>query len=207
MISSTFARRTHLQDASRLPVLSSDARVTAADLVLLLACGALATIAVGGLHLQLSIPGHAILRGVIPMALGLALVPRRGAGRVMSVGAGLTAIAMIAGQFGRFQPAALLSVLLLGPVLDVVLAGRPTGWRLYARFVAAGIVANAAAFIVRLSAALVGWQLSGGRQVTAFWQSALVSFVVCGAIAGLVSAALWFRLSPSGYRSDDLRRP
>jgi hypothetical protein len=105
---------------------------------------------------------------------------------------------MTMGQFGRFQPAALLSIVLLGPVLDVVLAGQATGWRLYARFAAAGVVANGAAFLARLGVALVGWQLSGGRQFTTFWQTALISFTICGAIAGLLSAALWFRWTPKG---------
>jgi hypothetical protein len=114
---------------------------------------------------------------------------------VMGSGAGVAAGMMMMSGFGRFQPAALLSVLLLGPVLDVALSGRPTGWRLYARFVAAGVVANCAAFATRFAVAVLGYRLQGGRQFLEFWQAALGSFLVCGAVAGLVSAALWFRLS------------
>jgi hypothetical protein len=147
------------------------------------------------LQLRLGVPGHAILRGVVPMALGLALVPRRSAGMVMSCGAGTMAALMLMGGYGRFQPAALLSVLLLGPVLDMALVGRPSGWRLYARFVAAGVLANFAAFAARFAVAFLGHRLQGGRQFIEFWPTALGSFVLCGAIAGLVSAALWFRLS------------
>ena len=75
-----FATRSNLRTASRLPTLSSEAKVSAAELATLLACGALAALAIGLLHLQFRVPGHAILRAVLPMAFGLALVPRRSAG-------------------------------------------------------------------------------------------------------------------------------
>jgi hypothetical protein len=155
----------------------------------------MAAIAVGAFHLQIRLPGHAILRGVIPLALGLALVPRRSSGMVMSVGAGITAAAMTWDQIGRFPPAAILSVVALGPVLDLALSGEPRGWRLYARFVAAGALANLLAFVIRLGTALAGWDFRGSRQFTEFWPFALTTFVLCGALAGLISAALWFRLS------------
>jgi hypothetical protein len=195
MLSTAFAPRTSLREASRLPAISRDVQVSAVEIGLLLACGALSAVAVGMLQLRMGVPGHAILRGVVPMALGLALVPRRSAGTVMAGGASVTAALMLMGGFGRFQPAALLSMLLLGPVLDVALIGRPTGWRLYARFIAAGVAANCAAFATRFAVAFLGYRLQGGRQFMEFWHTALGSFVICGAIAGLVSAALWFRLS------------
>ena len=44
----------------------------------------------GAVGLEPGIPGHAILRAVFPMVTGLALVPRRGAGTVMGLGAMLT---------------------------------------------------------------------------------------------------------------------
>jgi hypothetical protein len=147
------------------------------------------------LHSQIRVPGHAILRAVLPMALGLALVPRRSGGIVMATGAGATAALMLMNGIGRFQPGALMSLLALGPILDTALMGRPAGWRLYARFIAAGVGANSAAFATRFAIAFLGIRLQGGRQFMDFWQTALGSFVVCGAVAGLVSAALWFRLS------------
>jgi hypothetical protein len=195
MLTTAFATRTSLQDASRLPAWSRHARVSAGEVALLLVCGALAAIAIGAFHVQLRIPGHAILRGVIPMALGLALVPRQSSGMVMSVGAGLAAAAMNWGHVGRFPPAAILSVVILGPILDVALSGDPRGWRLYARFIASGALTNLLAFIIRFGTALAGWDFRGSRQFTEFWPFALMTFVICGALAGLFSAALWFRLS------------
>jgi hypothetical protein len=66
---------------------------------------------------------------------------------------------------------------------------------LYARFVVAAVAANVLAFGLRFVLALAGWQLGGGAGFSSFWPIALMWFIVCGAIAGLVSAALWFRLS------------
>ena len=203
MLSIAFATRTNLRVASRLPAWSQQARISTAELALLLACGALAAVAVGMLQMRIALPGHAILRAVIPMALGLAMVPRRSAGTVMSCGAAMTALAMQAVSVGNFQPAALLGVLALGPVLDAVLVGRPTGWRLYARFSAGGALANLAAFAVRFGIAWLGWEPAHSRGIAPFWSMALVSFLLCGLVAGLVSAAFWFRLRAN----DDLRRP
>ena len=114
---------------------------------MLLACGALAAIAVCMLHLSFRVPGHAILRAVIPMAAGIALAPatldrprdgrrrnprnRRTPPRQLSV---------------RLQSAAFVSLVALGPMLDLALADiarrledstpvspppalRPTCWR------------------------------------------------------------------------------
>lgn len=189
-----FAAKPNLRSASRLPAISRAGDITVAELGLLVGCGALATLAVGLFHLQIRVPGHAILRAVLPMALGLALVPRRSAGMVMAIGAGLAAAALSWAQVGRFPPAALLSLLALGPVLDLALAGKASGWRLYARFAAAGMITNLLAFAARLLAAKLGWELAGSRQFITFWSGALVSFLLCGALAGAISVAFWFRL-------------
>jgi hypothetical protein len=197
-----FATKPALRVASRLPALSREAGISIAEVVLLLACGAFSALAIGMLQLQIRVPGHAILRAVLPMAFGFALVPRRSSGILMSIGAGLTAAAMSLGHIGRFPPAAMLSVLALGPVLDMALAGNPQGWRLYARFAAAGALANLLGFLARFATAQMGWEFQGSRQFTDFWLTALPSFILCGAIAGLVSAAIWFRRRVD----DDLRR-
>src|SRR6478752_6707545 len=102
MLAAVLAPQIGLKDSSRLPSLSRTAAITAAELACLLLCGALAALAVGLFHLQLRIPGHAILRGAFPMAMGLALVPRRGAGMMMAIAAGITATAMSAAHVGIF---------------------------------------------------------------------------------------------------------
>jgi hypothetical protein len=198
-----FAAKTSLRSASRLPNLSHTADVSAKEIACLLACGALAVLLVGLVHIPLRMPGHAILNGVLPMSLGMAIVPRRSGGIIMAMGAGLAAAAMSWGGFGRFQPAAVLSILALGPVLDVATAGRPQGWLLYVRFASAGAIANLLAFALRFGTSLYGWDLPGSRQFATFWSIALLSFILCGAAAGLLSAVISFRLRVD---HDDLRR-
>jgi hypothetical protein len=201
-----FAEKPSLRTASRLPSLTGDGSVSLAEITCLLACGSVAALAVGLVRIPMGIPGHAILRGVLPMALGLAVVPRQSAGMFMSFGAAMTAAAMVWSGLDRFQPAALLSILALGPVLDIALAGRPQGWWLYLRFAIAGALANLIAFALRFGLAHFGWALPGSRHFLSFASFALLSFVVCGAIAGLVSAAVWFRLQPKRVPDNDLRR-
>ncbi|HKM70145.1 MAG TPA: hypothetical protein VJX94_08825, partial [Stellaceae bacterium] len=77
--------------SGRLPSLARTGRaVSRAEIVALLLVGASAAV-IGSLgELQLRVPGHAILRAVFPMALGLAIVPRRMGGCVMGGSACLT---------------------------------------------------------------------------------------------------------------------
>lgn len=187
--------------SSRLSVYRGD-RISTSEVAILLACGALAAAAVGLLQLRIAVPGHAILRAVLPMALGAALVPRRGAGLVMAAGAGIGCGLMSVAQVGAFPAAAMLSALALGPVLDIALRGNPLGWKLYARFATAGAAANLLAYFVKLGTLQLGWSAAGGRQFLAFGMLAPVSFIVCGTIAGLISATIFFRLRVT----DDLRR-
>jgi len=196
MLADAFAPKLNLQKSSRLPAISGAARISASELACLLACGAMAALAIGLLHLSLRMPGHAILRGVLPMAMGLALVPRRSAGTIMAIGAGVTATAMSAGQIGSFPPTAMLSVLALGPVMDIALLGRPSGWQLYARLIIAGVVANLLAYALKAAGVQLGIEMDGGGQLMSFGLPIiLASYVLCGALAGFIGAAAWFRQS------------
>jgi hypothetical protein len=212
MLDAVFAPQIELKDSSRLPSLSRSTAITTAELACLLLCGALGAVAVGLLHLQLRVPGHAILRGAFPMAMGLALVPRRGAGILMAIAAGITATAMSAAQVGVFPATSMLSVLALGPVLDLALLGPSTGWKLYARFAAAGAIANLLAYGLRLAGLRFGIETAGGggggngggggARFLELGTFTLLSFLICGALAGLIGAAAWFR----ARAKHDLRR-
>ena len=85
MLDAAFAPQIGLKDSSRLPSLSRSAGITTVELACLLICGALAALAVGLIHGSFGIPGVAILRGLLPIALGFAIVPRRSAGTAMSL--------------------------------------------------------------------------------------------------------------------------
>jgi hypothetical protein len=151
-------------------------------------------LAVFAIHLSFRIPGHAILRAVFPMAAGLAIVPRRGSGLVMTIAAAITALGLHSGGIGEIQPAALVSLLALGPLLDLAMLGEPTGWQLYARFIVAGVAANLIAFATRTSLTALGYETPGSHQMERLGWIVPASFLLCGAVAGLVSAIAWFRL-------------
>jgi hypothetical protein len=189
------SRASNLRSASRLSALAgSTEQISAIELAALIVCGALAALAVCAIHLSFRVPGHAILRAVFPMAAGLAAVPRRGAGFVMTFSAALTATVLHGGGIGEIQPAALVGLLALGPLLDLAMFGEPMGWRLYARFIAAGVAANLIAFATRTTLAAMGYETPGSHQMERLGWIVPVSFLLCGAVAGLVSAIAWFRL-------------
>ena len=209
--------RPALLDSSRVGSLSRPGvNVAAAELAVLCSLGAIAAWATIFVHLRLQVPGHAILRGTLPMALGLALVPRRGSGSIMGLSAWGTSAACAMSGLARVQPSGTIGIVALGFLLDMTLTNAGKGWRLYARFMAAGLAANLLAYLARFAVAWLGFNTgggggggggfggggglgggwgSGGGQFSSFAASALISFAVCGAIAGLVSGLVWFRSS------------
>ncbi len=81
----------------------------------------------------------------------------------------------------------MLSVIALGPVMDIALLGRSRGWRLYARFVIAGAVANLLALALRAAGIQLGIELVGGGQFLSFaLPIILASYIICGALAGFM---------------------
>ncbi|MBX3414466.1 MAG: hypothetical protein KF708_17400 [Pirellulales bacterium] len=181
---------------------SSAARASAAEVAWLLALGGLASCLLALVHVRVPLPGHVILLAALPVAAGLATVPRSTSGTIVSAGGGIGALLLAAGGVGGgVQSAALVGLLVLGPVLDLMLRGNVVGWRLYAKFLAAGGVANLAAFAVRLLLALAQMDPPGSRPFLSFWPAALASFLACGAVAGLLSAAVCFRPPMARSRS------
>lgn len=181
----------------------------AAELLLLFAAGGLAAVGTLLLDTGLRVPGHAILRTVLPLALGLALVPRWGSGLVMSGSAALVAFGLQISGAGEAGFGATTSMLLTGPLLDLAARWSSRGWQLYLAFAAAGLTSNGAAFVVRWlskvgSGGGGGGGLGGGRALGEWWSPAIVGYAVCGLLAGLLSAAICFRASsgPATERSD-----
>ena len=201
----------NLRNASRLRPITRDASgVSGAELAILIGCGALAALAVAWVRMPIRLPGHAILYAVLPMAAGLALVPRHGSGSLMSLGAIAGALMAQLSPLGGVQPAALVGVLALGPAIDLAQRGDATGWRIHLRFALAGLVANALSFAARYGLAMAGVTGGmrggggggggGGQGFMSFWPTALGTFALCGAIAGLLSAAIWFRFRTGAPR-------
>lgn len=174
--------------------------ITATETLLLIGLGALAGAAVLLFDFSLKAPGHAILRGIFPTALGLALVPRRGAGSIMGAGSlAFIGAAMIAG-FGKGLGST-SSVVLIGPCLDLALAWARNGRQVYVAMALAGASANLAAMVVQLGAKLAGIG-GGGKGVAAWLPVALVSYPLFGLLAGFLAAAVWFRFGGRSGESE-----
>lgn len=197
-----FAPQSVLADQSRVGWRARAAgQISALDLTLLIGCGLLAAATVAFLDLDLRVPGNAILRGVLPLSLGMALVPRRGAGLVMG-GSTLAGLGLLA-LFGRGPGlGASTSLVLTGPLLDLAAARTRSGWRLYAAFGLAGLAANLGAFLVRGGGKAVS--LGGGGRLLADWLTvAPLTYAACGLAAGLISAAVFFRASVRPQRGEE----
>lgn len=187
-------RQTNLSAAARTSPISRSATATAVDWAALLAIGSLAAILTAYLALNLRLPGHAILRVVVPMVVGLALVPRRGAGLVMSLGAALTGGVIRLSDTGELSATPFVGLVVVGPLLDLAAAGGRSGRSLYLRFVLVGIVANLLLYGVRWGVLLSGLEAGGGSgNFRRLGVVALGSYLACGALAGLIGAAIAFR--------------
>lgn len=193
MSSWTLSVHAGLRSGSRLPALSrEESSVRMSEWAVWLAMGITAACASALPDWNLRIPGHAILRSVFPMALGLSLAPRRGAGGVMGVIACATALTLRFSGRAEVGFGALTSLSLTGPLLDVALWKAQAGWRLYAGIIAAGLSSNLIAMGIKVTEKLM---MGGGgkRSFGAWLAQAAWTYPLCGVLAGLLSAVLWFR--------------
>ena len=160
MVNDWFQVHDGLAGAARLPSFArARNRVSAIELLLLLSCGAAAAAAVAYVKLSLRIPGHSIVLAALPMVLGLALAPRRLAGSVMSAGAIGTAWLLSGVGGASFGSGSSVSLLLIGPMMDVAVRHARSGWRVYAALVSAGIATNLLALGSRAAFKVIGLDL------------------------------------------------
>jgi hypothetical protein len=167
--------------------------MSALEMATLVVCGMTSAAFVLLLEFNLRLPGHSILRAVFPMAFGLALVPRHGAGSVMGAGAIAAAAGLLFGGWGDRGLGSLTSLCLIGPVLDWSMRRSANGRWVYASFLTAGLLTNLAAFAVQTLAKSLGWDAGGGKSIMRWLPFALLTYPTCGALAGLISAVVWFR--------------
>ena len=165
-----------LAAAGRIPTMTQvRERISTSEMVLLLFCGAAAATASGFLRLGMRLPGSSIVLSLLPMALGLALAPRRLSGFMMSGGAFITATAYSLAGLAHYGSGAFISLCLLGPVMDLALTRARDGWRLYLGLVAAGIGTNLLALSSRSMSKLLGLDLAGMRPFGGWWAQAIVT--------------------------------
>lgn len=170
-------------------------RISALEFATLLLLGTCAAAASVFVTRRLGVPGHNIIRVIFPMALGLALVPRRGAASVMGLSAvSAAAVFTLAGAVS-LGPGGLTSLALTGFLADVALLGARPGRMVYLRLAVAGLTANLVAFLIRGGAKFLLGPAATGKPFALWWPEALVTYAVCGCLAGLLSAAVWFRFA------------
>jgi hypothetical protein len=195
MVNDWFAPHDGLVAAARFSPRARAERISAVELLLLLACGALAAAVVGYVKLSLRIPGHSIVLASLPMVLGLSLAPRRLAGSVMSAGAVGTAWLLSAGGGVTYGAGAFVSLALVGPMMDVAVRHTRGGWRVYAALVLSGMAANLLALGSRAAFKILGLDAVDTRPFDSWWVQASITYTLSGAIAGLLGALCWFHLN------------
>lgn len=204
MTADVFAPHRGLLTARRFPGIDRPSQsISRLEIATLLGAGAVAAAATGMIRLGLTIPGSSIVMAVLPMALGLALVPRRLAGVIMAGGAFSTAVALSGAGLARYGSGAMASLCLTGPLMDLAVAGAGSGWRLYGALIVAGMTSNLMAFLQRAASKVLLLDGPDTRPFVTWWPQALVTYAVCGAAAGWLAAILWFKLrrpSPGSRR-------
>jgi hypothetical protein len=177
------------------PLEQVERTISAAEFALLVVVGfGSAVVSAFGIR-GLEIPGHNILRVVVPMALGLALVPRRGSASIMGLGAGAGgAVLWLEGVRGM-GAGATTSLALTGFFLDLALIGARSGRSVYWRLALAGLASNMLAFAAKLVEKLSAAEPLDRHPLWEWLPRALASYPVCGLLAGLIGAAACFRFT------------
>jgi hypothetical protein len=194
MINKWFGIHDGLATAGRFPsIVRIKENITASEIVLLLLFGTASAAAVGFIRTGIRFPGNSIVLAMLPMVLGLALVRRRNSGFVM--GAGAFGSAAMFGMFGlaHYGAGAFVSLCLIGPILDLALNRARSGRWLYIGLVLAGIGTNLLALASRGMAKLLGLDIAGMRPFGTWYIQASMTYALCGAIAGLIAAFLFFQ--------------
>jgi hypothetical protein len=195
MIYRIFGIRDGLVSAGRFHTLAKvQERISGVEILLLICCGAVSATVIGFVRLGLRIPGHSIVLSLIPMALGLALAPRRFGGFLMSAGAFAAASVYSGAGLAQYGSGAFVSLCLLGPMMDLALTKVRSGWRLYLGMMLAGIGTNLMALGSKITSKLLG--LDPGTRLLGEWlPQAIVTYAISGVIAGLLGAICFFHFS------------
>lgn len=181
---------------------SGSSRDLLSDLMTLGACGFVAALMVTLIDLNLKIPGHAILKGTVPIAVGLAMVPRRFSGMAISASALFTLMAL---RFFTTLDApgggSTTSLLLLGPMLDMLQWRARPGMSTFIRFVLAGLLTNLIAFAIRFGGKIAFFNAISVVSWERWKTIAPWTHIACGILAGLICGLILFRAWPRAEAS------
>jgi hypothetical protein len=78
--------------------------------------------------------------------------------------------------------------------MDLALTKARDGWRLYFGLILAGIATNTLALASRSISKLLGFDMGGMRPFGGWWSQSIVTYPLCGAVAGLIAAVCFFHL-------------
>jgi len=156
----------------------------------------IAGISVSNLKLSIGIPGHAIIKVMIPMALGLSLAPARSAGSIMGISGLITAfIGQTLTEGPGTRTGAYTSLVCTGVLMDFTLYFANTGWKLYTGLMVSGLIANLIALYVR--SGFKSFLKINIFDFNTWFQTAAFTYPICGLLAGLLCALLVFKLKNS----------
>jgi len=182
-----------------LPGAAHAERASLLELAALAGFGAVTAVARAVLDLHLGLPGHSIVLVVPFLALGLSCVPRRRGGILMGISAlGFGGALGAAGVGGRVGMGALTSMFVTAMLLEGALRLARSGAAIYLACTLAGVLSNTAAFGMRLVGKLLVLTPAEVRHpLELWWPRAAWTYPLCGAVAGLLSAWLLFKLRDS----------
>ena len=201
MLFDFFAVEPELALRARTPAIGKLERpIQGLELAMLFAMGVGAAAAAQFIEWKLKTPGHAIVRTIVPLAIGLAIVPRKGAALSMGGVAAGSVLAFQGSQLGTAGLGALTSLLLCGLALELVGTRATSGWRLYVGFGLAGLAVNLAAFAVQFGAKWMNLGGAGGGSLEKWLPRAAITYPLCGILAGLLCATILFRFKAGENR-------
>lgn len=178
-------------DSSRLSIVSRvQPNLHAREWLIILGVGIITGLIVQYVNFHLKIPGHAILKTVLPISLGISLVPRKSSGTLIAM-TGLSTLLILRMAHGTMTgTGALTNLAATGVFLDIALSFARPGWRLMLAFSMAGLVSNLLALVVRGTWKL--W-LQNSFEFYGWLSTAEITYPACGILAGLLGALLFFR--------------
>lgn len=199
----TFDYNLFLQEQSRLPNFVFDSKSSISfKLATLLLIGIITGICSSQIKLSLGIPGHSIIKIIIPLSFGIALVPLKSAGSIMGL-AGVFTVFFSELLFGKngTGTGGYTSLVFAGFFLDLTLSYANNGWKLYSGLMISGLLSNLIALCVR--SGFKSFSKINMIDFNTWFEIAAITYPVCGLIAGFISALLVFKFKKSNKLLDN----